>query len=172
LAELLQANTNPDGGIVYAYHVNDPERYGVVEFDKEGHAISIEEKPQNPKSNYVIPGIYFYDNKVVEIAKGIKPSKRGELEISDINQAYLDDGKLNVSILDKGIAWLDTGTFHSLMQASHFVQLIEERQGLKIGAIEEVAYRMGYISTKQFKNLIEPLLKSGYGRALTSILYK
>lgn len=172
LAELLQANTNPDGGIVYAYHVNDPERYGVVEFDKEGHAISIEEKPQNPKSNYVIPGIYFYDNKVVEIAKGIKPSKRGELEISDINQAYLDYGKLNVSILDKGIAWLDTGTFHSLMQASHFVQLIEERQGLKIGAIEEVAYRMGYISTKQFKNLIEPLLKSGYGRALTSILYK
>jgi glucose-1-phosphate thymidylyltransferase len=172
LAELLQANTNPDGGIVYAYHVNDPERYGVVEFDKEGYAISIEEKPQNPKSNYVIPGIYFYDNKVVEIAKGIKPSKRGELEISDINQAYLDDGKLNVSVLDKGIAWLDTGTFHSLMQASHFVQLIEERQGLKIGAIEEVAYRMGYISTKQFKNLIEPLLKSGYGRALTSILYK
>jgi len=166
LKELLQANNNPDGGIIYAYHVQDPERYGVVEFDESGKAISIEEKPENPKSNFAVPGIYFYDNSVVEIAATMKPSDRGELEITDVNNEYLKQGKLNVSILDKGTAWLDTGTFASLMQASQFVEVIEERQGLKIGAIEQVAYDMGYITKEQLHKLIEPLLKSGYGKHL------
>lgn len=170
LAELLQQNNNPEGGIIYAYHVHDPERYGVVEFDDNGVAVSIEEKPQKPKSNYAVPGIYFYDNSVVEIAKNIKPSKRGELEITDVNKTYLNQGKLSVSVLDKGTAWLDTGTFKSLMQASQFVQVIEERQGLKIGAIEEVAYKMGYISKAQFKEIIQPLTKSGYGKHLLALL--
>ncbi|MGK0307144.1 MAG: glucose-1-phosphate thymidylyltransferase [Urechidicola sp.] len=172
LSELLQENNNPEGGIVYAYHVHDPERYGVVEFDDKGKAVSIEEKPLHPKSNYAVPGIYFYDNSVVEIAKSIKPSHRGELEITDVNKMYLSQGKLKVSVLDKGTAWLDTGTFKSLMQASQFVQVIEERQGLKIGAIEEVAYRMGYINKSQFRALIEPLIKSGYGKHLLSLLPK
>lgn len=170
LEELLQANNDPEGGIIYAYHVHDPERYGVAEFDAEGRVISIEEKPKHPKSNYAVPGIYFYDNSVVNIAKNIKPSHRGELEITDINKAYLKQGQLKVSVLDKGTAWLDTGTFNSLMQASQFVQVIEERQGLKIGAIEEVAYKMGYINKKEFKTLIQPLIKSGYGIHLLSIL--
>lgn len=166
LKELLQSNNNPDGGIIYAYHVKDPERYGVVEFDDNGKVISIEEKPENPKSNYAVPGIYFYDNSVVEIASNIKPSNRGELEITDVNNVYLQQGKLNVSILDKGTAWLDTGTFKSLMRASQFVEVIEERQGLKIGSIEEAAYEMGYISNQQLITLAEPLLKSGYGKHL------
>lgn len=170
LAQLLQQNNDPNGGIIYAYHVHDPERYGVVEFDNHGKAISIEEKPKQPKSNFAVPGIYFYDNAVVEIAKRIKPSARGELEITDVNRTYLSEGKLTVSVLDKGTAWLDTGTFNSLMQASQFVQVIEERQGLKIGAIEEAAYKMGYISKTQFTQLIQPLLKSGYGKHLQSIL--
>ncbi|MGV7107603.1 glucose-1-phosphate thymidylyltransferase RfbA [Flavobacterium sp. U410] len=170
LAELLQANNNPEGGIVYAYHVHDPERYGVVEFDKEGKALSIEEKPLQPKSNYAVPGIYFYDNEVLEIAANIKPSPRGELEITDVNKAYLEKGKLQVSILDRGTAWLDTGTFKSLMQAGQFVQVIEERQGLKIGAIEEAAFEMGYINAEQLKMLAEPLLKSGYGKHLISLI--
>lgn len=172
LSELLQSNNNPDGGIVYAYHVHDPERYGVVNFDENGIALSIEEKPKNPKSNYAVPGIYFYDNSVVQIAKNIKPSGRGELEITDVNKVYLQNGKLQVSILDKGTAWLDTGTFNSLMQASQFVQVIEERQGLKIGAIEEAAYTMGLINGEQLKRLAEPLLKSGYGKHLMSLLEK
>lgn len=169
LAKLLQANNDPDGGIIYGYHVQDPKRYGVVEFDKEGKAVSIEEKPENPKSNYAVPGIYFYDNEVVNIAKGIKPSPRGELEITDVNKVYLANKKLTVSILDRGTAWLDTGTFSSLMQASQFVEVIEERQGLKVGAIEEVAYTMGYISRKQLHKLAEPLLKSGYGNYLLEL---
>ena len=166
LAELLKANNNPDGGIIYAYHVHDPERYGVVAFDENGKAISIEEKPAIPKSNYAVPGIYFYDNSVVEIAKNIVPSDRGELEITDINKAYLVEGKLQVSILDRGTAWLDTGTFHSLMQASQFVQVIEERQGLKIGAIEQAAYQSGFIKREELHKLAKPLLKSGYGKHL------
>jgi glucose-1-phosphate thymidylyltransferase len=170
LAKLLQSNNNPDGGIIYAYRVYNPERYGVVEFNNEGKAISIEEKPQNPKSNFAVPGIYFYDNSVVEIAKNIKPSHRGELEITDVNRKYLEQGKLNVSILDRGTAWLDTGTFQSLMQASQFVEVIEERQGLKIGAIEGAAYEMGLIDKKQFKALAKPLLKSGYGKNLLGLL--
>lgn len=170
LAELLQANNNPDGGIIYAYHVHDPERYGVVDFDKDGNVLSIEEKPQSPKSNYAVPGIYFYDNSVIEIAANIKPSHRGELEITDVNKEYLRRGKLRVSILDRGTAWLDTGTFQSLMQASQFVQVIEERQGLKIGAIEEVAYKMGFIDANQLKQLAQPLLKSGYGTHLMSLI--
>ena len=170
LAELLQANNNPDGGIVYAYHVHDPERYGVVEFDTNGKVLSIEEKPEKPKSNYAVPGIYFYDNSVLEIAANIQPSHRGELEITDINKAYLEQGKLKVSILDRGTAWLDTGTFQSLMQAGQFVQVIEERQGLKIGAIEEAAYKMGFINADQLKKLAQPLLKSGYGTHLMSII--
>lgn len=170
LAELLQANSNPDGGIIYAYHVHDPERYGVVDFDKEGNVLSIEEKPSQPKSNYAVPGIYFYDNSIIEVAANIKPSHRGELEITDINKEYLKKGKLKVSILDRGTAWLDTGTFQSLMQAGQFVQVIEERQGLKIGAIEEAAYRMGYIDATQLKALAEPLLKSGYGTHLMALL--
>jgi len=169
LKELLQSNNNPDGGVIYAYHVLDPERYGVVEFDKEGKALSIEEKPTKPKSNYAVPGIYFYDNSVVEIAANIKPSARGELEITDVNNVYLKQGKLNVSILDKGTAWLDTGTFASLMQAAQFVEVIEERQGLKIGAIEEAAYEMGYISKEELIALAEPLLKSGYGKHLLQL---
>jgi glucose-1-phosphate thymidylyltransferase len=166
LSNLLKANNNPDGGIVYAYHVNDPERYGVVEFDKNFNAISIEEKPENPKSNYAVPGIYFYDNSVVEIAKNIKPSKRGELEITDINKSYLIEGNLSVRILDRGTAWLDTGTFDSLMQASQFVQVIEERQGLKVGSIEEAAYKSGFITKEKLKELSASLLKSGYGKNL------
>lgn len=169
LANLLQSNNNPDGGIIYAYHVQDPERYGVVEFDDTGRAISIEEKPQKPKSNYAVPGIYFYDNDVVKIAREIKPSHRGELEITDINKTYLKLDKLSVSILDRGTAWLDTGTFNSLVQATNFVQVIEERQGLKIGSIEEAAYRMGFISKRQLHLLAEPLLKSGYGNYLLSL---
>lgn len=170
LAELLQANNNPDGGIVYAYHVHDPERYGVVEFDATGKVLSIEEKPTHPKSNYAVPGIYFYDNSVIEIAANIQPSHRGELEITDINKAYLEQGKLKVSILDRGTAWLDTGTFQSLMQAGQFVQVIEERQGLKIGAIEEAAYKMGFIHADQLRKIAAPLLKSGYGTHLMSII--
>jgi glucose-1-phosphate thymidylyltransferase len=170
LAELLQANNNPDGGIIYAYHVHDPERYGVVDFDKDGTVLSIEEKPLKPKSNYAVPGIYFYDNTVLEIAANIKPSHRGELEITDVNKEYLNRGKLQVSILDRGTAWLDTGTFQSLMQAGQFVEVIEERQGLKIGAIEEAAYKMGFIDANQLKRLAEPLLKSGYGKHLMSLV--
>ena len=169
LKALLQANNNPKGGIVYAYHVQDPERYGVVAFDKQGKALSIEEKPSQPKSNYAVPGIYFYDNTVVDIAANIAPSHRGELEITDVNNVYLQQGKLNVSILDKGTAWLDTGTFASLMQASQFVEVIEERQGLKIGAIEEAAYEMGYITKKQLHTLAAPSLKSGYGKHLMQL---
>jgi glucose-1-phosphate thymidylyltransferase len=169
LKELLQSKNNPDGGVIYAYHVLDPERYGVVEFDKSGKALSIEEKPKSPKSNYAVPGIYFYDNSVVEIPANIKPSARGELEITDVNNEYLKKGKLSVSILDKGTAWLDTGTFASLMQAAQFVEVIEERQGLKIGAIEEAAYEMGYISKEQLVALAEPLLKSGYGKHLLQL---
>ena len=169
LADLLQANNNPDGGIIYAYHVNDPERYGVVDFDKQGNVLSIEEKPAAPKSNYAVPGIYFYDNDVVEIASNVKPSHRGEIEITDVNKEYLRRGKLKVSILDRGTAWFDTGTFNSLMQAAQFVQVIEERQGLKIGSIEEAAFRMGFIDKTQLKALAEPLLKSGYGAQLMDI---
>jgi len=172
LEKLLQANNAPDGGIIYAYRVNDPERYGVVEFNQEGKAISIEEKPEHPKSNYAVPGIYFYDNTVVEIAKNIKPSHRGELEITDVNKEYLKQGKLSVSILDRGTAWLDTGTFQSLMQASQFVEVIEQRQGLKVGAIEGVAFEMGYINEIQLKALVEPLLKSGYSKNLMQLLNK
>jgi glucose-1-phosphate thymidylyltransferase len=170
LAELLQTNNNPDGGIIYAYHVHDPERYGVVDFDKDGKVLSIEEKPAQPKSNYAVPGIYFYDNSVIEVAANIQPSHRGELEITDVNKEYLKRGNLKVSILDRGTAWLDTGTFQSLMQAGQFVQVIEERQGLKIGAIEEAAYKMGFIDANQLKALAEPLLKSGYGTHLMSLL--
>jgi glucose-1-phosphate thymidylyltransferase len=169
LSSLLKANNNPEGGIIYAYHVNDPERYGVVEFDENNHAISIEEKPSEPKSNFAVPGIYFYDNSVIEVAKNIKPSARGELEITDVNKAYLEMGKLRVSVLDKGTAWLDTGTFHSLHQASQFVQVIEERQGLKIGAIEAAAYNSGFITKEQLHYLAKPLLKSGYGKKLLEI---
>jgi glucose-1-phosphate thymidylyltransferase len=172
LANLLQSNNNPDGGIIYAYRVHDPERYGVVEFNERGKAISIEEKPEHPKSNYAVPGIYFYDNDVVEIAKKIPPSPRGELEITDVNKIYLKREKLSVSILDRGTAWLDTGTFQSLMQASQFVEVIEERQGLKIGAIEAAAFEMGFIDRVQFKALAEPLMKSGYGKNLLGILNK
>ena len=170
LADLLKANNDPDGGIVYAYHVTDPHRYGVVEFDNDQKAISIEEKPVKPKSNYAVPGIYFYDNTVVEIAKNIKPSKRGELEITDVNKTYLKAGKLSVRILDRGTAWLDTGTINSLMQAGQFVQVIEERQGLKVGSIEEAAYKSGFITRKQLYELAAPLLKSGYGKHLKDIL--
>ena len=172
LSKLLQENSDPEGGIIYAYRVNDPQRYGVVEFDGKGKAISIEEKPRNPKSNYVVPGIYFYDNEVISIAKGILPSSRGELEITDVNKEYLKKGKLNVSILDRGTAWLDTGTFQALMQASQFVEVIEERQGLITGSIEVAAYEMGYIDENQLKKLAEPLMKSGYGKRLLGVLNK
>ncbi len=169
LPEMLQANSNIEGGIVYAYQVSDPERYGVVEFDDDLNAISIEEKPEKPKSNFAVPGIYFYDNDVVDIAKNIKPSNRGELEITDINKKYLQQGKLKVSVLSRGTAWLDTGTFNSLMQASQFVQVIEERQGLKVGSVEEAAYRSGFITKKELHQLAKPLLKSGYGNYLMRI---
>ena len=169
LAELLQSNNNPTGGVVYAYHVSDPERYGVVEFDENNKAISIEEKPVQPKSSYAVPGLYFYDNSVVEIAKNIAPSPRGEYEITDVNKVYLQQGNLKVSILNRGTAWLDTGTFASLMQAGQFVQVIEERQNLKIGCIEEVAYRMGYINKEQLHAIAKPLAKSGYGEYLLKL---
>ncbi|MCB0373268.1 MAG: glucose-1-phosphate thymidylyltransferase RfbA [Muricauda sp.] len=172
LSKLLQANNDPDGGTIYAYRVNDPQRYGVVEFDDNGKVISIEEKPVAPKSNYVVPGIYFYDNEVVSMAKSIKPSARGELEITDVNKAYLQQEKLNVGILDRGTAWLDTGTFQALMQASQFVEVIEERQGTIIGSIEVAAYEMGYINQKEFEQLAHPLMKSGYGKRLLGILNK
>jgi glucose-1-phosphate thymidylyltransferase len=167
--ELLQSNSDPDGGVVFAYHVTDPERYGVVEFDKDRKAISIEEKPAKPKSNYAVPGLYFYDNSVVKIAKEIKPSPRGELEITDVNNVYLKQGKLKVAPMSRGTAWLDTGTFDSLMQASNFVQTIEQRQGLKIGCIEEVAYRAGFIDKTRLLELAKPLEKSGYGVYLQNL---
>lgn len=170
LAKLLQSNADPDGGIVYAYHVQDPERYGVVEFDKDKKAISIEEKPKEPKSNFAIPGIYFYDNDVIEIARNLKPSARGEYEITDVNKEYLRRDKLKVSILNRGTAWLDTGTFDSLMQAGTFVQVIEKRQGLKVGCIEEVAYRMKFIDDTQLKKLASKQMKSGYGEYLLNLL--
>lgn len=170
LSKLLQSCADPDGGVVFAYPVHDPERYGVVEFDGAKNVISIEEKPIQPKSSYAVPGIYFYDNDVVSIAKSIKPSTRGELEITDINKEYLRRGKLKVGIFDRGTAWLDTGTIQSLMQAGQFVQVIEERQGMKIGAIEEVAYRMGYIERQQLLAIAEPLCKSGYGEYLKRII--
>ncbi|MHB0755921.1 glucose-1-phosphate thymidylyltransferase RfbA [Polaribacter sp. M15] len=169
LSKLLRENTNPSGGIVYAYHVNDPERYGVVEFDKYQNVISIEEKPKKPKSSFAVPGIYFYDNSVLEKAQSLKPSKRGELEITDINKAYLNENKLSVRILDRGTAWLDTGTFKSLQQASNFVAVIEERQGLKIGSIEEAAFKSGFINKKELAALAKPLMKSGYGTNLIEI---
>ena len=168
--ELLQSNTKPEGGVVFAYHVSDPERYGVVEFDENLKALSIEEKPLEPKSNYAVPGLYFYDNSVVEIAKNIKPSARGEYEITDINKVYLEKGALKVGILNRGTAWLDTGTFNSLMQAGQFVQVLEERQGLKVGCIEEIAWRQGFISSDQLKAIAEPLIKSGYGNYLLQLL--
>ncbi|MDW8418259.1 MAG: glucose-1-phosphate thymidylyltransferase RfbA [Chitinophagales bacterium] len=170
LDELLRSHRDPDGGVVFAYHVSDPERYGVVEFDKSGKAISIEEKPKQPKSNYAVPGLYFYDNQVIEIAKSLKPSARGEYEITDVNKTYLQMGKLHVGILDRGTAWLDTGTFDSLMQASQFVQVIEQRQGLKVGCIEEEAWRQGFINDEQLRRLAEPLLKSGYGQYLLELI--
>ena len=170
LMDLLTKNNNPDGGVIYAYHVSDPERYGVVEFDKNLNAISIEEKPEKPKSNYAVPGLYFYDNEVIKIAEELKPSIRGEYEITDVNKIYLERGKLKVGILDRGTAWLDTGTFDSLMQASQFVQVIEQRQGLKVGCIEEVAYRKGFITEQQLRDIAQPLLKSGYGQYLLDIL--
>ena len=168
--DLLRDNNDPDGGVVYAYHVSDPERYGVVEFDDSMNVVSIEEKPSSPKSNYAVPGLYFYDNSVVEIAKDLKPSARGEYEITDVNAEYLRRGKLKVAVLDRGTAWLDTGTFNSLMQAGQFVQVIEERQGLKIGCIEEVAFRNGFISEVQLKQIAEPLVKSGYGTYLMNLI--
>ncbi|MBD3905469.1 glucose-1-phosphate thymidylyltransferase RfbA [Chryseobacterium sp. Ch-15] len=170
MSQLLQSSADPDGGVVFAYQVADPERYGVVEFNKNNQVVSIEEKPTEPKSNFAVPGLYFYDNDVVEIAKNIQPSHRGELEITDINTEYLKRGKLKVGVFDRGTAWLDTGTIQSLMQAGQFVQVIEERQSLKIGAIEEVAYRMGYINGEQLKKIAEPLCKSGYGEYLLKIL--
>ena len=170
LGKLLERNTNPEGGIIYAYHVSDPERYGVVAFDKDNNVLSIEEKPTEPKSNYAVPGLYFYDNEVVEIAKNLQPSPRGEYEITDVNKEYLKRGKLKVSILDRGTAWLDTGTFDSLMQASQFVQVIEQRQGIKIACIEEIAWRKGFINDEQLKTLAKPLLKSGYGQYLMNLL--
>ena len=170
MQELLRSNTKPEGGVVFAYHVSDPERYGVVDFDKNYKALSIEEKPSVPKSNYAVPGLYFYDNSVVAIAKNIKPSPRGEYEITDVNKVYLEQGKLKVGILGRGTAWLDTGTFNSLMQAGQFVQVLEERQGLKVGCIEEIAWRQGFISEQQLRELAEPLMKSGYGEYLLKIL--
>lgn len=170
LSQLLQKSARQTGGTIFAYPVNDPQRYGVVEFDENNKVVSIEEKPEKPKSDYAVPGLYFYDNRVVEYAENIRPSARGELEITDVNRMYLKNNQLNVSIFNRGTAWLDTGTFHSLMQAGQFVQVIEERQGLKVGAIEEVAYRMGYISREQLHNLAKPLCKSGYGTYLMKIV--
>ncbi|ABQ03367.1 glucose-1-phosphate thymidylyltransferase RfbA [Flavobacterium johnsoniae] len=172
MQQLLKDNADPEGGVIFAYHVADPERYGVVEFDENKNAISIEEKPIEPKSNYAVPGLYFYDNSVVEIAKSIKPSPRGEYEITDVNKAYLEKGKLKVGILSRGTAWLDTGTFNSLMQAGQFVQVLEERQGLKVGCIEEIAWRQGFIDDNQLEKLAQPLLKSGYGTYLLGFLNK
>jgi glucose-1-phosphate thymidylyltransferase len=166
---LLQSHADPDGGVIFAYHVHDPERYGVVEFDKQKNVISIEEKPKEPKSNYAVPGLYFYDNDVIQIARDLKPSPRGELEITDVNREYLKRGKLKVATMSRGTAWLDTGTFDSLIQASNFVQVIEQRQGLKIGCIEEIAYRMGYINREQLMDLAKPLEKSGYGVYLQNL---
>jgi glucose-1-phosphate thymidylyltransferase len=170
LGKTLEKNSNPDGGVIYAYQVSDPERYGVVEFDEHMKAISIEEKPVHPKSKYAVPGLYFYDNNVVEIAKNIQPSPRGEYEITDVNLAYLQSGKLHVSVLDRGTAWLDTGTFDSLMQASQFIQVIEQRQGIKVACIEEIAWRKGFINTEQLVKLATPLLKSGYGKYLMDLI--
>lgn len=170
LSQLLEKNNNPNGGVIFAYHVQDPQRYGVVEFDDSNTAISIEEKPLKPKSNFAVPGIYFYDNSIIDIAKSIQLSKRGELEITDVNRVYLNKGSLKVQILDKGTAWLDTGTFNSLMQASQFVQVIEERQGQKVGCIEEVAFEKGFINKKQLLKLAQPLLKSGYGKYLEQLI--
>ena len=170
LGKMLEMNTNPQGGIVYAYQVSDPERYGVVEFDENNTAISIEEKPERPRSRYAVPGLYFYDNEVVGIAKGLKPSPRGEYEITDVNRHYLERGRLKVSILERGTAWLDTGTFDSLMQASLFIQVIEQRQGIKVACIEEIAWRKGFIDQAQLLRLAEPLMKSGYGKYLAEIV--
>lgn len=170
LGDQLAKLNDVDGGVVFAYHVSDPERYGVVEFDENNKVISIEEKPSEPKSNYAVPGLYFYDNSVIEVAKNLKPSGRGEYEITDVNAEYLRRGELKVSILGRGTAWLDTGTFDSLMQASQFVQVIEQRQGLKVGCIEEVAYRKGFINKEELKALAEPLLKSGYGNYLMDLI--
>jgi len=170
MEKLLKESNNPDGGVIFAYHVSDPERYGVVEFDTNKRALSIEEKPKEPKSNYAVPGLYYYDNEVVKIAKNLKPSARGEYEITDVNKHYLQRGKLSVQILSRGTAWLDTGTFDSLMQASQYVQLIEQRQGLKVGCIEEIAYRQGFISKQKLEELAKPLMKSGYGQYLMTIL--
>jgi glucose-1-phosphate thymidylyltransferase len=170
LQKILQSNNDPDGGVVYAYHVSDPERYGVVEFDENQKAISIEEKPKNPKSNFAVPGLYYYDNSVVEVAKNIKPSARGEYEITDVNKYYLEQGKLSVGILSRGIAWLDTGTFTSLLQASQYVEVIEHRQGLKVGCIEEIAYRMKFIDAAKLEEIAQPLMKSGYGEYLMALL--
>ena len=170
LGNTLEKNSKPNGGIVYAYQVSDPERYGVVEFDSNKKVISIEEKPENPKSKFAVPGLYFYDNDVVEIAKNIKPSPRGEYEITDVNLEYLRRGKLSVSVLDRGTAWLDTGTFDSLMQASQFIQVIEQRQGIKVACIEEIAWRKGFISKEQLIELAKPLLKSGYGTYIMGLI--
>ena len=170
MGELLTANNNPDGGIIYAYHVSDPERYGVVDFDEAGNVLSIEEKPQQPKSNYAVPGLYFYDNDVVEIAKNLKPSPRGEYEITDVNKEYLRRGKLKVSVLPRGTAWFDTGTFDSLMAASTFIQLIEQRQGLNIGCIEEIAFRKKFINAEELEKIAQPLMKSGYGQYLMRLI--
>ncbi len=170
LPQLMQENIDPDGGVVFAYHVNDPERYGVVEFDSNLKAISIEEKPAHPKSNFAVPGLYFYDNSVLEVARNIKPSARGEYEITDVNRYYLEQGKLKVGVLSRGVAWLDTGTFGSLLQAAQFVEVIENRQGLKIGCIEEIAYRMNFIDHEQLKKIAQPLLKSGYGQYLLDMI--
>ncbi|MGZ3932307.1 MAG: glucose-1-phosphate thymidylyltransferase RfbA [Bacteroidia bacterium] len=170
LGKMLRTLNNPDGGVVFAYHVSDPERYGVVEFDDNSNVLSIEEKPKQPRSNYAVPGLYFYDNEVVKISKELKPSARGEYEITDVNKEYLKRGKLKVSIMDRGTAWLDTGTFASLMQAGQFVQVIEERQALKIGCIEEIAFNMGYINKEQLRKVAEPLTKSGYGNYLLGLL--